>query len=303
MLALILLRFASGSFLAAMGDACGGIFEAGHGFLAASNWNYLLATVVAAIALSQLAFLIGGGARLIRVSHKEKSQGQNACVSCPALPSLTGAKWSSRIGIIPGEARLEARTVGLLRPRIMLSEGLVGSLEHDYLKAVIAHEEAHRAARDNFLVAVAKSVVLTLFYLPGPRTAFREMRLNLERAADAEASRVAGGRLAVAGALARVAVSARSTSNGPALSTAVSGDGSDLTRRIEELVEPGNTRPGCRRRLLIFTAGAVLAMTVFASSALAVAGSDQRQAFVCFTQHEQSAGPDGVCELGHPDHS
>lgn len=303
LLALVLLRFVSGSLLAAMGDACGGIFEAGHGFLAASNWNYLLATAAGAIVLSQLAFLIGGGIRLIKASHGEKIGRRQGCKTCPALPSLIGSKWASRIAVVPGMNRLEAQTIGLLRPRIVLSQGMIAALDTDHLLAVVAHEEAHRAARDNLFITAAKTLILTLFYLPGPRKAFREMRLNLERAADLKASRTAGGRLIVAAALAQVAVSMNSSAREPALSSSVSGSGSDLAVRLQALIDSGKNHRGCRRRLLLFVAGALVALTVFSSSALAVAGSDQRQAFICFTEHQQSAGPDGICALGHPDHT
>ncbi|MHB9053212.1 MAG: M48 family metalloprotease [Thermoleophilia bacterium] len=303
LLALILLRFASGSFLAAMGDACGGIFEAGHGFLAASNWNYLLATATAAVFLSQLAFLIGGGVRLIRASNNEKIGRRHGCMTCPALPSLTGSKWASRIAVAPEMERLEAQTVGLFRPRIVLSHGLTAALDRDHLRAVIAHEDAHRAARDNLFITAAKTVILTLFYLPGPRKAFREMRLNLERAADLKASKAAGGKLMVAAALAQVAVTMKPAVREPALSSAVSGSGSDLAVRLEALIDSGKAHKGCGRRLLLFAAGTILSLTIFSSSALAVAGSDQRQAFICFTEHQQTAGPDGVCALDHPDHT
>lgn len=302
-LALVLLRFVSGSLLAAMGDACGGIFAAGHGFLAASSWNYLLAIAVAAAFLSQLGFLIGGGSRLLRVSHKEKLLRRVACVSCPALPVLNPLKWAAHVSVYPGDKRLQAQTVGLLQPRIVLTEGLVRTLDRQDLEAVVAHEEAHRAARDNLFLVIAKSVALTLFYLPGPMMAFRELQSGLERAADQKASETVGDRLVVAGALARIAVATKAVSvSGTTLSTAVTGNGADLTDRLEELVD-GKSNPALnRRRLALFTAGIIVTLAVFTSSALAVAGSDQRQSFICFTQHEQRVNADGVCEQDHPLH-
>ncbi|MFA5810368.1 MAG: M48 family metalloprotease, partial [Thermoleophilia bacterium] len=159
---LILLRFLSGSFLVAMGDACGGIFEAGHGFLAASNWNYLIAALMIVVLFFQITFLLGGGARLMKVSHRLKKDQKSAGMNCPALPVINQEKWVDNTFLLPGDYRLEAQTVGLLRPRIVLCEGLVRSLDASQLKAVIAHEEAHRSRRDNLFVALAKSVALTL---------------------------------------------------------------------------------------------------------------------------------------------
>lgn len=286
-----------------MGDACGGIFAAGHGFLAASNWNYLLATIIFAAFLSQLAFLFGGGSKLFRVSHREKMIRKARGLSCPALEVLTGEKWAANLSFMPGNNRLDALTVGLLRPRIILTEGLVDALQGRELVAVAAHEEAHRAARDNLLIVAAKSVVATLFYLPGPKMAFSQMRDCLERAADRRAVRVSGDRLAIAGALARIAsVSQSEADSGVSVATAVRGSG-DLVSRLEELISDEShpeSRGWCRLALMV--AGTALIMGIFSSSALAVAGSDHREAFICYTQHAQGAGPEDICESEHPSH-
>ncbi len=286
-----------------MGDACGGIFEASHGFLAASNWNYLVATAAAAIFISQLAFLIGGGFRLLKVSHREKRHRRDSSVFCPALSQLSVKKWARRVGVLAGDCSLDAQTVGLLRPRILVSEGLARTLDSGHLSAVLAHEEAHRAARDNLFVVMAKSVALTLFYLPGPRLAFREMRSSLERAADQQAAEKTGGRLAVAEALARIAAASVRPSSDRLLSAALTGNGSDITSRVEVLLNSEEPPRGRHwRQLILFAAGTLVVLGVFASSAMAVADSDQRQAFVCFTQHEQIADTNGICDLDHPDH-
>lgn len=286
-----------------MGDACGGIFAASHGFLAASNWNYLLATVIFAAFLSQLAFLFGGGSKLFRVSHREKLIRKDCGVSCLALESLTGEKWAANLSFMPGNSQLDALTVGLFRPRIIFSEGLVEALPGRELAAVAAHEEAHRAARDNLLIVAAKSVVATLFYLPGPKMAFVQMRKCLERAADNRAVLASGDSLAIAGALARIASMSQSEAgSGASVATAVRGSG-DLVSRLEELISdecPPKSRGWCRLALMV--AGTALIMGIFSSSALAVAGSDHREAFICYTQHAQGAGPEDICESERPSH-
>lgn len=302
-MALFLLKFLSGSLLAAMGDACGGIFAAGQGFLADSNWNYLLAVVIFAVFLSQLTFLVGGGYILFRASHWEKQRRKGSTLSCPALRSIICEKYTEHIYFMPGNEQLDAVTVGLIRPRIVLSEGLVKALQGRELVAVAAHEEAHRAARDNLLIAAAKSVTTTLFYLPGPKLAFAQMRNCLERAADRSAASGSGDRFAIAEALTRIAAMNYSETGSTSSSTvtALSGSG-DLSVRIEELV--GDDRYSGRgwRQLALLVMGTAFAIGMFASSALAVSGSDQREAFICYTQHTQSTGPDEVCQLDHPSH-
>lgn len=286
-----------------MGDACGGIFEASHGFLAASNWNYLLAMVVFAALFSQLTFLFGGGSRLFRITHKEKRLRQARGMSCPALETISREKWAANMSFMPGNEQLEAVTVGLLRPRIVISEGLVDALDGCELIAVAAHEEAHRAARDNFMIVAAKSVVTTLFYLPGPRMAFSQMRKCLERAADRSAARKSGDCLVIAGALAKIALLNPSIpDSGASHAMAVRGSG-DLVSRVEELVsEVSNASTPGWRRLALLVAGTTLILGIFTSSALAVAGSDHREAFICYTQHTQGAGPEDICAQDHPSH-
>jgi beta-lactamase regulating signal transducer with metallopeptidase domain len=190
-----------------------------------------------------------------------------------------------------------------LRPRIVISEGLVDALQGNELIAVAAHEEAHRAARDNFIIVAAKSVVTTLFYLPGPGMAFSQMRKCLERAADRSAACKSGDRLAIAGALAKIALLNPSISDsGVSHGTAVKGSG-DLVSRVEELVsEESDTSTHGWRRLALLVAGTALILGIFTSSALAVAGSDHREAFICYTQHTQGAGPEDICAQDHPSH-
>jgi Zn-dependent protease with chaperone function len=302
-LALITLKFLSGSLLAAMGEACGGIFQASQGFLAASRWNYLLAVAAAAVFFLQAAFLFGGGFRLSRASGRAKRSRMKLSRNCPALTPLCGKSWSRRLFVVPGEAP-EAMTVGIFRPRILLSRGLVESLPSEELRAVIEHEEAHRCGKDNLLVAVSRAVSLTLFYLPGPKMAFREMRRSLEKAADLRAAGRSGGRLVVAGALARLVSLQGQDTAGSILGSAVKGAGTaEIALRLEELVRPADRR---RRSwitcsLAVVVTALVLIMS-FASSALAVTGTDQKSALICFTEHAQEGADTGVCELDHPVH-
>jgi len=136
----------------------------------------------------------------------------------------------------------------------------------------------------------------------------------LERAADRSAADASSDRFAIADALARIASLNRSeTGSGlstaaglPAASTvtAVKGRGTgDLIDRLEVLVA-GDERKSLHgwSRMVLLVAGALVTLGIFASSALAVAGSDHREAFICYTQHMQGAGPEDVCESGHPFH-
>ncbi len=299
-LALVLLRFLSGSALAAMGNACGGIFALGHGFLAASRLNYLLAAFLTVVFLLQLAFLLGGGTRLLRVSHRQKSRCRQGARHCAALPAISGKPWAERVCLIASMEPLAA-TVGLLRPRIVISRGMVDSLSGADLTAVVEHEDAHRRGRDNLIVASAKAVSLTLFYLPGPKMALGMMRLSLEIAADRKAATAVGSPLAVASALAGIAKASR-LSRMDQLAVAVTGSG-DITGRLQDLVREEKSPRRSWRRLMPFVAVAAATFTFFSLSTLSVASADQRGAFICFTEHQQGTGPDGICTVDHQQHA
>lgn len=299
-LALVLLRFLSGSALAAMGNACGGIFAFSHGFLAASRLNYLLAALFTVIVLLQLAFLLGGGTRLFRVSHRQKRRCRQDARHCAALGGITGKPWADRI-CMTASSLPEAATVGLLRPRIVISRGMIDSLPAAGLSAVVEHEDAHRCGYDNLIVATAKSVSLTLFYLPGPRMALRRLRSSLEIAADRRAATAIGSPLAVASALAGIARANRPGGTDQ-LAVAVTGSG-DLTGRLQELVQDGKPPRGSWRRLMPLAGLTAVALAIFSLSSFSVASADQRGAFICFTEHQQGAGPDGICTLDHQQHA
>lgn len=294
LLSLALLHFFAGSLLAAMGDSCGGIFASGHSFLAASRLNYLLATVALAAVLMQLVILAGGGARLLGATRRLSRESGRQARRCPALPLLCRQAGADRLYQVPGPAAAGARTVGLLRGRVLVSEGLALALDSDELRAVIAHEEAHRAGRDNLIKAVARTLTLALFYLPGPRFAWFRMQASLEEAADRRAAVLAGGPLTVAATLTRVA-SLMLERGKPSLASAI--DGSDVGLRVEALLATNKPRRYWRRLALFVTVSAAT-LTLFGFSSLAVASSGHNEAVACFINHHLPE--DGVCEFEHP---
>lgn len=298
-MALTLLEFLTGAVLTQMGDACLGIFAAGHGFLTASRLNYLLAAAALTVVFLQLAFLIGGGQKLIRLSRGSSISRQQRSFSCPALDVANGSKAIKKLHLLEcSDAEVTARTVGLLRPGIYLSAGLMRHLSPEQLWAVVAHEEAHRRWRDNLVIAVAKILSLSLFYLPGPRLALSQMRKFMERAADQRAAGTAGGSFTVAGALMSILTVATGERETQLASSATGGDLSD---RIEYLLKDKNTARNRSRRLLVATAvAAALAgsLFTFASSAFAATSIEDGDALVCFTRHHVP-DDDGTCELEH----
>ena len=109
----------------------------------------------------------------------------------------------STFRVLPGpEPR--AFVLGVFRPKIYLSEGLLSTFDRDALQPVLAHEQEHVQNRDALLRIVASAGLL--FYLPGIASFVKRLVTQAqELAADAEAARQIGDRARVAESLVRLA--------------------------------------------------------------------------------------------------
>lgn len=76
-----------------------------------------------------------------------------------------------------------------LRPRVVLSSGVVALLSDEELRAVLAHEKAHVDQRHDLVVLPFVALRDTFPALPGVRTAVREVALLVEMLADDRAAR------------------------------------------------------------------------------------------------------------------
>ncbi len=83
-------------------------------------------------------------------------------------------------------------TVGLRRPRILVSRALPDRLPADQLRAALAHEMAHVAKRDPLLGAGLMAVRALLFFNPAVQVAARAAVQEMERRADDVAIEITG---------------------------------------------------------------------------------------------------------------
>jgi Zn-dependent protease with chaperone function len=77
--------------------------------------------------------------------------------------------------------------IGLLRPRIVVSTGLVELLDQAELDAVLAHEASHQRRRDPLRLMVANVAMRGLFFVPALPDLARAARVTTEVEADAAA--------------------------------------------------------------------------------------------------------------------
>ncbi len=177
-------------------------------------------------------------------------------------------------------------TVGFLQPRVVISSGLLDTLDPDEVEAVLAHEEGHVVGRDNLLTLVAQTLAQTFVVVPGVRFAHRRLRWAQELAADSFACHRTGDRLVVASSLQKFARALVPSRTAPATITAFADEG-NVVERIRGLVAD-DIRRASRRWVLVAMLALVLGASTFVGSALAFTG-------VAFN------GPtEADCALSHP---
>jgi Zn-dependent protease with chaperone function len=152
-----------------------------------------------------------------------------------------------------------AVTVGLWRPRVVVTSELRSLLTPDAIQVVVEHERAHARRRDPLRMTIA--AVLALAHLPHVRRAIlRDLTLACEEACDEDAaSRLCGDRLRVAETLVAVEKLASHASWAPA-----AFGGGNVTARVESLLAtllPERASSGARSVLgIIAAAGAIAAL-------------------------------------------
>ena len=163
-------------------------------------------------------------------------------------------------GVLPaGEP--QAFVLGLIRPRIYLSRGLIRHTDRRDLESLIAHEHSHLRRRDPLRRWIA-SLGLA-FHLPWIADDLERLLDDAnERAADADAAHALGDGRRIAEALVRLA---RLRVTRPHLAVGVSG--SNLESRVRDLLtsRPRSERPGA-----VLLTGLALGVWAFA-----LLGADQ----------------------------
>jgi Zn-dependent protease with chaperone function len=156
---------------------------------------------------------------------------------------------------------------GLVRPRVIVSRGVLETLSRDEIEAALEHEKAHRSSRDN-LKRLILSLAPDIFPFAPAFT-----RLNhgwaklIEWAADDEATAGDSRRsVSLAGALVHMARMGAGPSVS-ALSSSFCGNDQNLTTRVDRLLglAPVTENPPRRMRTALgIAAAAIAALTIAA---------------------------------------
>jgi Zn-dependent protease with chaperone function len=169
-------------------------------------------------------------------------------------------------------------THGLGLPRVVVSRGLLSSLDPGELDAVLAHERYHVAQRDPLKVLLARTLAPTLFFLPALADLRARYMAGRELAADRRALGRCG-RPALAGALYKVVAGPAWVQLGPA---AAIGGSDGLDQRVHQLETGQELPPALSRRAVGLSAvGAGLLGWSAIASVLAFGGPAEMARRLC----------------------
>jgi Zn-dependent protease with chaperone function len=128
-------------------------------------------------------------------------------------------------------------SVGLFRPRLVISDGLLAQLSEREIDVIVAHENEHERRMDTLVRLTAR--MSTAFVVPDTRRSLRAaLEAAAEQACDEEAVASTGDRLGVADAILTVERkldAALRLSHNP---LAIGFGGSSVAARVHALLEP-----------------------------------------------------------------
>ena len=187
---------------------------------------------IAAAALGGLVWVIAF-ARVCRGMARSRrySRGRNGVASTARVSGELSPVW------VVEEATPLLLLCGLVRPRIIISRGILSALPVEQLDAVLRHEQAHRASLDNFKRLI---MLLSPELVPFARV-FAALERGWETAAEwAADDEAAGGdevrAVSLAAALVRVARMGVNQ-DGPVVASLTAG-GRGLEVRVDRLLRP-----------------------------------------------------------------
>ena len=133
----------------------------------------------------------------------------------------------------PGESGIA--TVGLIRPRILVSGDLARRMDARALRAALAHEEAHQRHHDPLRIWIAQLMTDLQWPRPSANKRLRSWLGALEMARDdeARANGVDGADLAAA-----IIAALRYRGSTAGVGVRLTGDGNELKDRIARLLQP-----------------------------------------------------------------
>lgn len=227
-----------------------------------------------------------GLARALRAYRRER----RLLAALPLTPIVTGPLHESTaragIGLFAlHSSRPAAFCAGLLRPRLVVSTGLLERLDAEEQQAVVYHELAHARNREPLRCLLARLAARTFFWLPALGALLERYLLLKELVADREAV-TRTSRAALAGALTQVIAQ-------PTPAGAV-GMSEFAAARIDRLFEPQARLPRLMRPRQLLMTGLAAGSLVLALAFPSTLGHDQSHQIWRMLSTMSLHGPPGM---------
>jgi D-alanyl-D-alanine endopeptidase (penicillin-binding protein 7) len=193
---------------------------------------------------------------------------QAATTDLPEAVSVLARRCEARMGLMNLDVRISARvagpvTIGIVRPAVLLPEGLLERQGEEVTEAALAHEMAHVRRRDGTRKLVEELMLALIAWHPLARWLSAQLDHTRELACDEDAARAIEGPRQYSRSLVAIAmeVAARPVT-APGLCSM--GEGS-LRQRVERLLAGARRPPGWR-----LAAGALALVAAMSAAAFAV---------------------------------
>lgn len=203
----------------------------------------------------------------------------------PQLASVARASGTGRISTLPA-SQPSAFCIGLLRPRVVLTDGLLARLDRDEQAAVVWHEGVHARGYEPLKCLLARLAIRTFFWMPVLGELLDRYLLARELHADHRAT-VNTSRRALAGALAEVA--------GHPTPAAAVGLAEFSAARIDRLFDPAAPLPALVRiRSVALTIGSTTALLLALAFPATLGAVEAEQMWSMLTSHSLQHGLPGM---------
>jgi len=187
-------------------------------------------------------------------------------VPVDSFPGLRDLARKDGVQIIPFEDEVirSAFTIGLVKPAIYISTGLIEELTPEELRAVVLHEIHHAVNKDPLRLFILSFITDMFFFLPIGHYLTSSFYIHKELAADERSTFVTGRPFELATALIKMMKITRAPlpSGVPFIDIDKAGL---VEKRVKALLEPEHDRKGIPGSILGFTVtGAVLLIIALA---------------------------------------
>lgn len=215
-------------------------------------WSWLAWAVAAAVFLRLLTVLVVNAVGTLRARHRHRVLVDLVATRNPLLAGTRVVDHAVPLAYcLPG-----------LRPRVVVSTGVLDLLREDEVRAVLAHESAHVDQRHDLVVLPFVALGATFPRLPAVRTAQAQVALLVEMLADDRAVR-AHPPAVLARALCKVGAGGEVPSGGLGIGGRGAGGTTDgVLARASRLVSPPPPLTAAGRLAVVLAVVAVLLVPV-----------------------------------------